>query len=133
MKTIKKSGIVIWIAVIVSISVFSGTGILVNAADSSSGVTAEIADMITKLDSVTMENSDISGFTSDIPDADSDSSIDSSTDRSAGDSADNSAELFPADSDYAESYSGNSGSSSSEKSFTSLNYFWKKAIFPVSL
>lgn len=88
MKTIKKSGIVIWIAVIVSISFFSGTGILVNAADSSSDVTAEIADMITKLDSVTMENSDISGFTSDIPDADSDSSIDSSTDRSAGDSAD---------------------------------------------
>lgn len=117
MKTIKKSGIVIWIAVIVSISFFSGTGILVNAADSSSDVTAEIADMITKLDSVTMENSDISGFTSDIPDADSDSSIDSSTDRSAGDSADNSAELFPADSDYAESYSGNSGSSSSEKIF----------------
>ena len=36
MKTIKKSGIVIWIAVIVSISFFSGTGILVNAADSSS-------------------------------------------------------------------------------------------------
>ena len=64
MKAIRKLGIDIWIAMVVLISVLGRTEIFVNATDNSSDMTAETSDMIAKLDGVTTENSDISGFTS---------------------------------------------------------------------